>query len=134
MERVLSYMEQKRETLLNDYKIPGREVPESCFNIAIQIAQLLRSIPETDVRILEFAQERYATNITPVMFDGRVRWSRHMVCASGGKVFDPLHEKPVSLRSYGEKTFGEKIPYSIYTDRQLIDHEILVFEKMNRFR
>jgi len=114
---VLDYIQNKRKTILNEYRTPDGKHSESCLIIAFDLARLF----------IESGRQPYIAMVTedthdngilsskdlkPKIFN-KTAWSAHQVCCCDGQVFDPLLEQPVAIGDYTQTVFGEKIEMNV---------------------
>ncbi|MBL7100765.1 MAG: hypothetical protein ISS23_02300 [Nanoarchaeota archaeon] len=118
MESALEYMARKHVTLINDYRTPCGNYSESCGIIAIELAERLLSEGK-EPYIMKVAEDVFSSGfitckvLKPLTYEGRIRWGAHQVCCWDGKVYDPILDKPVSLKDYFKLVFGEEVEISV---------------------
>jgi hypothetical protein len=114
---VLDYIQNKRETILNEYRTPDGKYSESCLMLAFDLAKLLIEAgrePYIAMVSKDIQENGYldSKELKPKMFNKTI-WFTHHVCCCDGKVFDPLLEQPVAIGDYAQTVFGEKIEMQV---------------------
>ncbi|MEK7632514.1 MAG: hypothetical protein AAB473_01860 [Patescibacteria group bacterium] len=115
---VLEYLKEKHKALKSFYRTPDGRHSEICSTIALEIAELfIQAGCRPDICVI---RERVTEDglvswkkLVPVMFQGLVEWSAHIVCCYGGKVYDPLLSEPIPTEEYTLRIFGESIPVQV---------------------
>ena len=113
-----------QEQIGHDYRDED-ERAVSCTLVALDIAKLLRS-EGADPSILSITgREVDATGnikvLVPIIYQGRVRWNKHVICAAEGIAYDPILPSPVKLIDYARLAFNEEV---IITDTSTLLSEI----------
>lgn len=108
------YMENKHETLKNNYRTPDGQYIEHSTLIACDIADILLKEGKKPY-IMSVGQQikegSFITNkkLIPKAFGSEVIFFAYHVCCCDEMAFDPILEKPVEIDKYSETVFGEEI-------------------------
>jgi hypothetical protein len=117
-KKVTDYISKKHQTIVNDYKTPDGRYSEHCGLVALEVANLLikDGYEPYIMKIGAIVKENgfvCSKKLTPKIYEGRVSWGAHQVCSCGGLAFDPILDKPVSMKNYTKEVFGENIKTEI---------------------
>ncbi len=124
---VIEYLRKKHHTLKNDYRTEDGKYSEHCGLIAIDIAELLlqggerpslKSVRGDEVRESSFIHNR---SLVPKIYEGRVSWGGHTVCAVGDTVFDPMVGKPMNAEDYRREVFTETVNFGEVVPEEFIE-------------
>ena len=97
---ILEYLRRKHQTLRNDYHTPDGIYYESCTELACDVAKL--SLKEgikpslLSVRGETLPDGVNTKTLVPKLFEGRVTWGGHVVCAKGDIILDPMVGNPMT--------------------------------------
>lgn len=112
---VMDYLRKKHQTLKKDYRTEDGKYSEHCGLIAIDIAELLlqggerpslKSVRGDEVRESGFVHNR---SLVPKIYEGRVSWGGHTICAVGDTIFDPMVGEPMNAEDYRREVFTEPV-------------------------
>lgn len=112
---VMDYLSKKHQTLKNDYRTEDGKYSEHCGLISIEIAELLLQEGERPslnfVRGNEVKESGLIHNrpLLPKIYEGRVSWGVHIVCAVGNTILDPMVGKPMNAEDYRREVFTEQV-------------------------
>ena len=100
------------DQLRTDYRqASGRRA--YCVSVAFELGNLLvaagrpprfyavTSIPEVGATTVR--------PIRPIPYGGNLIWSHHVVCTSGGRVYDPMLPEPLTIREYPVELSPKKL-------------------------
>ena len=125
---ITDYMARKHETLGNNYRDESGEFVDSCGLIADELATVfLRHSQEPQIlRIRGHSIDRINTaSIKPRIYEGRVDWGGHSVCANNGKVYDPMLASPEDIDTYMLTTFDQPVDYSVAAEAASLRSRLL---------
>lgn len=118
MESTLEYLAKKHSTLRNDYSTPNGKYSESCECIAVEVAK----------RLLNEGKKPYIAKVskelTPLLYEGRIKWYTHLFCCCNGLAYDPILKEPVPLKDYCRLVFGENIEITVKVPSEKIKEYI----------
>jgi hypothetical protein len=111
METTLEYLTRMHKSLKNNYKAPDGFFAESCLYIAGEVARrLIIEGKKPNISWVGRMNEEGKVEkqlIVPKRYGGQVKWACHLFAVCDEKVFDPLIEEPVSLKSYRDLAFDK---------------------------
>jgi hypothetical protein len=99
------------QQLSDDYKAADGNLAD-CNQIAIELEGLLCEQNVLTVPYIVFgtpAGPNTFSEITPVPYEGRIRWTCHVICVAEEFVFDPMLERPTDKGLYPELAFIEPV-------------------------
>ncbi len=100
LQTLNQYWAMTRPTIEEEYRFGT--TTNYCRVVAEQIAQILHGQGETP----QIAKLEHPLSLIPVMYERRIRWQWHEVCAAQGLAFDPIHElPPMTIENYITSTF-----------------------------
>jgi hypothetical protein len=112
---VIDHLNKKHEILRNDYIGEDGVHSESCTIVGCDIAGLLLRNGDKPYLIAVRGEETTETGwihnkpIIPKIYNGRVVWGGHIVCAVGDIVLDPMVGKPMTTEEYKREVFTEPV-------------------------
>lgn len=112
---VKDYLDRKHQIFRKDYRTEDGKYAESCSAMAIDIAELLLQDGEKpslmSIRGDEVKKSCWEYNkpLVPKVYDGRISWGRHVVCALGDTILDPMVGKPMKAEDYRREVFTEPV-------------------------
>ena len=126
---VMNYLQDKHESIINNYRTPNGLSSEHCGLIALDIAKLLLEAGKQpyiakvseDIREGSFIHPKM---LVPIIYEGKVSWGAHQVCCCDGKALDPMLEAPVFIEDYTKSLFGEDIEMKVLIPYEKIEEFI----------
>lgn len=124
MSEFVEFWQRKRRQLAEDYRDESGQYAEHCGLLAVDLAHLLKaegkspslySLRGTSI------DEANTKTLTPLPYEGRVKWGGHVVCVAEGLVYDPILAEPEPWETYPQKAFGEEDLTAINRDRYLLE-------------
>lgn len=115
---VIDYLQQKHQSIVNDYHTVDGKYSEQCGLIALEIADsLIKDGREPCImEVSEYVIKNgsiHSKKLSPKIYGGRVSWRAHQVCFCDGLAFDPILDEPISTQDYTKEIFGENIKTEI---------------------
>lgn len=110
---ISEYLTNKHRILQNDYHTEDGKHSDSCTLIACHIAKLFLENGEKP-SLLSVSGELLPDGLnhrtlTPKIYEGRVKWGGHVICANGNIVFDPMVGKPINKKKYIREIFDQSV-------------------------
>ena len=108
-----AFFAAKHEALKNDYRDGDGLHPDSCTHIALEVTRRLLEEGRSP-RIFAVLGERVCADgsraeLTPLPYEGRVRWGAHVICEAAGVVYDPMFAEPIAMADYLTAAFAQPV-------------------------
>jgi len=109
-ESAIDFLKRMHAEVGDNYHYRGKKYVDLCAAIAYVMGKkLLREGHRPTIERIALTPEDWTTDrrLVPVRFDGRVKWTDHLICVCNQHVWDPILGETEPVKTYPVRLFGE---------------------------